>query len=329
MYPFHNNMVRHEMVLDRIAKRQVTQAIVALLLTLPGLLAAENIPGTDITLSPPANFITATSFVGFQQIETFSTIKIAQLEQPYAEALLEANQQRADTSGAPVPDSLSLRVGTREAQLFALTTKISGETFNQWLLIIGDAHRSISITATYPDWAAATMSDPLRESLLSAQWLRSAQQQLFYDLPFVVSETADLKFTKRTANMLILADAPPTGSVQTTTPAMVIGHLTSDTPIIDIKAFSHAQLAKLKTIELVDLVNEGEVKVDGIRAYKITATARSVATGDILSFGQILAFQEYRYLLIHQSVREAAFGAYEAQFAEVVASLRFKQPGSL
>ena len=163
----------------------ITLTLMALVFTRP--LGAATIPGTDIAITPPAGFTPATSFTGFQQVETFSTIKIAQLEQPYAEALLEANQQRADTSGAPVPDSLSLRVGEREAQLFALKTNISGETFNQWLLIIGDAHRSISITATYPDWAAATMSDPLRESLLSAQWLRSAQQQLFYDLPFVVS----------------------------------------------------------------------------------------------------------------------------------------------
>ena len=169
------------------------------------------------------------------------------------------------------------------------------------------------------------MSEPLRESLLSVRWLRTHTQQLFHDLPFIVSETEDLRFVKRSHNMLVMTATPDSGTTRSSRPSLVIGHLKSDAPIDDRMALSHSQLTQVKSLEVLEILDEGETKVAGIHAYHILAKARNIASGDIVVFHQILVFQEYRYLLIHSSVKENASAVYQPQFAAVVASLKFKQ----
>ena len=141
--------------------------------------------------------------------------------------------------------------------------------------------------------------------MLSARWLRTPTEQLFHDLPFTLEESEDLKFVKRTPGMLVLADTTRTGTLGSESPSIVVGHLSSETELVDIKAISHAQLEQLSSIEILEILEEGEAKVAGIRSYQIQARAQPVNGYYTLIFRQILVFQQYKYLLVHSSVAES------------------------
>lgn len=286
--------------------------------------SADVIDGVNVQMQPPDGFVRARAFLGFQQIETYSSIELQELEVPFPELAPQLTPEMYAAKNTLLVGSQSLESGGRKALLLELETELSGTQVNKWVYIIGDALRSISITAAYPRWAAPTMREPLKEAVLSARWLRTWQEQLLYDMPFTVAESASLKFVRRTPNMLILADISETGSLTPSTPAIVVGHLSSDEELIDIKAVSHEQLLQLESIELVEILAEGETKIDGIRSYQIEARVRQNATGATHMFRQVLAFQPFKYLLVHASVDEQLTSKYQPQFDQVIASIAFK-----
>ena len=68
-----------------------------------------------------------------------------------------------------------------------------------------------------------------------------------------------------------------------------------------------------------------QMKIDGIRAYEIEARVKRTEGGEPLYFKQVLAFQQFRYLLVHCSVTESAAEAYRSEFDQLITSIRFKK----
>ena len=285
---------------------------------------AAIIEGVNVRLQPPPGFTQTQAFTGFQQMETFSSIQVDELEAPFQTLATQLTPEFYATTNTRLVDSRQLQSGSRDALLLELETELSGAQLNKWVLLIGDALRSITITATYPRWAADTMREPLKASLLSAEWLRTDEEQFLHDLPFIVSQSEDLKFSRRTANMLVLADTGETGELRPAVPAITIGHLASKTALPDIKTLSHGQIDQLQSIDIIEILEEKETTIDGIRSYEIVARVRLNATGIPHLFRQILTVQSLRYLLIHASVDEREAQKYQPQFNRVIASIAFK-----
>ena len=237
--------------------RYAIQIITLVSLATSAAIAAERIAGVDLVMDPPPGFSPATAFIGFQQVQSFSTIEVRELEAPFESMVTQLSPEIFAKQNIIVKSTLPLRVRHRDARLLELETNGEGSDFNKWMLIIGDAYRSLSITAAYPRLAAATMREPLKKSLLSAQWLRTPTEQLFYDLPFTLEESEDLKFAKRAPSMLVLANTSQTGALGSESPSIVVGHLSSETELGDIKTISHTQLEQLSTIQILEILEEG------------------------------------------------------------------------
>ena len=288
--------------------------------------APTKVNGIDVVMDPPAGFRPATAFVGFQHVQSFSTIEVSELDAPFATIAAQISPEVFAEQDLVLAKKQALRIDGRDALLLQL---LAGESavadFNKWMLVIGDSYRSLSITAAYPSASEEKQGGKMRDSLLTTRWLRTPQQQLFYDLPFTVVETTDLKYTRRTANMLVLADTSATGDLSSLSPSIVIGHIDSKAELVDIKEISHQQLEAMQSVEVLEVMEEGETKVDGIRAYRIVARARPRGGDVVLAFEQIIAFQLYKYLLVQSSGEEALADRYRPQFDEVVGSIGFKE----
>ena len=304
--------------------------ILGVMLLLPLVVTASDrlvqVGGLDLWMEPPAGFTTATAFTGFQDVQSFSTIEVREVEAPIDAIAGQLTGEALSGKGMDLVSEESLQIDGRRALLLQVAPRPSTPPFNKWLLVIGDQYRSVSITAAYPQQAGPEVAESLKQALLSSRWLRTAEQQLFYDLPFTVTQTEDLKYTRRTPKMLVLADASATGSLTPEAPSIVVGHVDSPTELVDIKAVSHAHLEQLKSLEIVSVLTGKETKVAGIRAYRIEAAARIKATDTPVRFEQILVFQPYKYLLIQSSVETAQAERYVPQFNEVVESVQFKKP---
>ncbi len=295
------------------------------LLALGAQAEPARIEGVDLYIDAPPGFTPATAFTGLQQIETFTSIEVREVASPFETVADGLSADRLVLEGATLLASEPFESEGRAALLLHLEQEVSGIPFNKWHLVIGDELRSLVVTATYPAWTAEAMSGPLRQSLLGAKWLRTREEQLFRDLPFTLAETQDLKFVKRTNNMLVLADVSETGALTGRSPSIVVGHLASEEELIDIKSIAHRQLAALNGIDITEILDEGETRIDGIRSYSINAKARMLATDSDVILEQVLAFQSFKYLLTQSVVEEALSARYAPQFDRVLASIRFKE----
>lgn len=288
--------------------------------------APTRINGIDVVLDPPAGFSQASAFLGFQHVQALSTIEVRELETPFNKIAVQITPEVFATQALELRKKQALQLDSRSALLFHLVAEGGAAAdFNKWVLVIGDNYRSLSITAAYPSMSEQKQGSKLRDALLTTRWLRTPEQQLFYDLPFTASETENLKYTRRTRNMLVLADTSAAGELSSSSPSIVIGHLESADELTDIKGISHRQLQALNSLEIIEVTEEEEVKVDGIKAYRIAARARPKEGGSALWFEQIIAFQLYKYLLVQSSVPEDQVEDYLPQFEQVVGSIAFKQ----
>lgn len=232
------------------------------------------IDGSDFFIEAPDGFVRADTFAGLQQVETSSSIVVNEVAAAFDTVVASLSPDRLVLEGILVSDSTRFESGGRPALLQHLEHDISGIPFHKWQLVIGDSLRTLIVTASFPAWAAGKMSEPLEASLRSANWMRSAQEQLFYDLPFTLKQTDDLKFVKRAPNTIVLADLAQTGELTGRSPSIVVGYLHSDDELVDRPAIAHRQLHSMKGIRDIEILEEGATTVDGIGAYVIRAKAR-------------------------------------------------------
>lgn len=290
-----------------------------------GAVQAERIAGSDVALDAPPGFEPARVFTGLQQLETFSAIELRELAAPFVDIKAQLNSAAFAAAGVALVSTQAVDSQERPALLLELEMEISGVEFNKWLLLIGDDLRSITLTASYPRWAAATMREPLRASLLTARWLRSARDQLFFDLPFTVAESQRLKYVKRSANTVVLAGPPAPQEGAATAALITIGYHNVEEELTDARALSHRQLGELPSVDVIEILSEQQARVDGIPAYRITASARRLPGGERVRIEQLIAVQPHRYLLVNSSVAGEMAGDYRQDFAAVIDSIRFKK----
>lgn len=289
----------------------------------PSLTAQEqHLQALDIVIDTPTGFVTSTRFTGFEQVESFATIKFAETGQ----SLAAVTSQWLNTHPAPL-SSEDVTISGRSGLLLNNTKNINGNQFQQWTLLLGDKISSISIVASYPVALAGSMENLLKTALLSTRWLRQASKQIFQGLPFTVNQSKQLHFLKRTANSLILQDKTPYDRSKSIAPVMVISHAKSEQVITDIVAFARQQLNQSDMLEQIKITSEQEFKIAGIRSYRIIARARHKKTGLPVIFYQAIAFQQQRFLLLMGLAGETQQQQFLPQFEQVTASVSFKKVG--
>lgn len=279
----------------------------------------QHVKALDIVIDTPGGFTPSKRFNGFEQLESFATIRLSEHPQPLS--ALISTRLNANKS---VLSSEEINISGRNGVLLKNATTLAGNTFEQWILLFGDKISSIEIIAAYPENLSKGMSPLLKKALLSSRWLRQSSEQLFQGLPFAAQQSEQLHFFKRTANSLILKDKAPYDKDKSVTPVMVISSAQSKQGIVDIVEFSKQQLEKNRMLENIRIDSEEEFKVAGIRSYRIIAEAKDRQTGVTVIFYQAIAFQEYRYLLLQGQAAHSQQAQFLPQFRQITDSVSFK-----
>lgn len=283
---------------------------------------------TKISIIPPAGFEKATGFTGFQQIETFSTIKIQEYNQSITSLQKDMASANLLSKSTVTLSSEAIEISGQQGWLLSIKEKISNHKFHKWILLFGDQFSAVSVTASTPESGQTQLIASLKEALVNVIWERDAYTQLFKGLPFKFSQSKDLKFTRRTAKMVILTEKTTGSKAIKLIPSLVIGSDINREEIIDIVAFSKNKLEQLKDYSNFEIQLETETKIDGIRAYKILATAMHKPTEKPVNFYQILVFQQHKYLIIQGVTDPETSKIFLEQFDTISNSLVFKNPAS-
>lgn len=263
--------------------------VLILVLTLPAVAEPVRVPGTGVSLQPPAGFGLAEDYPGFQSAEQKASIMVTQMPAPVAEIRKAMTKETLATRGITLLSSNEETVGGREALLLQVAQSAAGKDYLKWMLVMGDPKETVMIVGTFPKSAGEEVGAAIRTALLSASLAAAGPSDPFEGLLFRITPTQVLKIAGRVSNMLLLTESGKPGTLAPGEPVYVIGSSIRPGGSGDLKAFSEARAKQTEQIRDLENLNGREITLGGLAAYELLADAKDVRTGTAMRLYQVIA----------------------------------------
>lgn len=308
--------------LRRTALRGLFASLVAIGLLAAVPAAADRVAGTSATLEPPAGFVAAKDFSGFQHGPSGSSIVVTELAGPASAVTAAMTADGLSTQGMRLLDSSETTVAGRTGLLLHAAESKVGVEYEKWMLALGERNRTLLVVGTFPKELGDSLREPIRSALLSVRWSPKVEPPRTQGLPFSVSETADLRISQRVANRLVLTREGANVSVDPADALIVVGTSSSDIAITDVENFARDRVQRTSEIAGVSGVEGETLRIDGLTAYELRADARDQRTGAPLRVYQLVVADGKRYFLAQGRVGAAQADRFLPQFRQIGRSLR-------
>lgn len=173
------------------------------LIAMPQEVAAGRkvVPGTKVSLIPPAGFEPSDSFTGFEDRRNNARIVVLQIPMPFEELMKGFSEEAFSERGMTLHRKEAVKIGEREGVLLFLTLEREGVRFGQWMAYFGTESLTVNVVAGFPEANGAEFSEKLRQSILSAR-LEAAEPDPLANLSFTFDAPSKLKLVSRMANAL-------------------------------------------------------------------------------------------------------------------------------
>jgi hypothetical protein len=263
--------------------------LVLMVLALPVAADPIRIPGTGVTLQPPAGFSLAEDYPGFQSAEQQASIMVTQMPAPVAEIRKAMTKENLATRGITLLSSKEETVGGREALLLQVAQSAAGKDYLKWMLVTGDPKETVMIVGTFPKSAGEEVGAAIRTALLTASLAAGAPSDPFEGLLFRITPTQALKIANRVSNMLILTESGKMGTLSPGEPVYIVGSSIRPGGSGDLKAFSEARAKQTEQIQDLENLSGREITIGGLAAYELLADAKDVKSGTAIRLYQVIA----------------------------------------
>ena len=302
-------------------KRSHMTALI-LVLALPAAADPVRIPGTGVSLQPPAGFALAENYPGFQSAEQQASIMVTRMPAPVAEIRKAMTRDTLATRGITLLSSTEETVGGREALLLSVAQSAAGKDYLKWMLVTGDPKETVMIVGTFPKSAGEEVGAAIRTALLSASLAAAAPSDPFEGLLFRITPTQALKIAGRVSNMLLLTESGSPGTSGPGEPVYVIGSSIGPGGSGDLKAFSEARAKQTEQIRDLENLSGREITLGGLAAYELLADAKDVKSGTAIRLYQVIAPDGDGYFIAQGLVGADRAAGMLPEFRRVTESFR-------
>lgn len=288
----------------------------------------QQISGTSIFLIPPADFLPATNFSGFQEESISASILLVEIPASFDEATKGFSDERFKAQGVDVKKTEEIMVNGDPGLLLTAEQSAYGTTFSKYLLVFGDDQNTYMLNSSFPK-ELEEFKDKMLASLLSVVVDADLKADPLAAVPFSVdAEGTKLQFAISMTGMLLYTvdGKVPTASEDKTT--FIVGPSLGAVLSINRK---QTAISRLEQMPYSDLTYEEdqieEVEIDGMSGYAIVAEGRSKAQGadtetkDLIY--QVMLFHDEGYYLMLGTAK----GEFEANldlFKKVALTLKRK-----
>ena len=274
--------------------------------------------GIEVALIAPIGFNITQEHYGFAQAESFSRIKISEVESPLANYLSSLTKENLLKNKLQLRNSEQINVSGALCTLMTLRQNIAGTYFEKLWLIAGDNLSSIQVEASYPEGANSQLKQAIKNSLLSLSVATEQTNRLYTGLPFMFTNTPEYKVKQRYANSIVLLPLEKTDRQE----SVVVSHGVTKQPIENIKQLSEHFLKKGKHYKNVEILKNEMIKINEIPALLTTAY---VDLNEKPSFVyQVTSYQKEKFLLLQGQSPKENKTQFKNKIDELLKHFKFK-----
>jgi hypothetical protein len=289
---------------------------------IPTLAQAVRIPGTKVSLTPPAGFSPAKRYPGFERAAEQASIMVTELPAP-ADDMMRAMTKRALASrGMTLISAQDVLVSGRPARLLNVHQPTANGDVLKWMLITGEPTTTIMVVGTFPAASPPSTGSSIQQALLTTSWGAAGAPSAFEGLPFRVTPTSRLKVARRVSNLLMFTESGTTGSPGSTEALYLVGHSIGEGRIADVPSFSETRARQTNLIKSVGNFEGRVVQVDELDAYELEADALDTRSGVPMRLYQVIIPDDTGYFIVQGLSRADRAGETFAEFRAITASFR-------
>jgi hypothetical protein len=290
-----------------------------------GFAAPTHVLGTGVSMDPPAGFVASQRFPGFENDKKGASIVVTELPGPASKMQQGMTRDMLATRGMTLIRSQPVKIGGTDALLIQVSQSADGTDFLKWMLVAGDARKTVMIVGTFPK-AAADMSPPIKRAVLSASWGGEVKAQPYEGLPFRVDPTLALKLAGRVGNVLVFSESGSMGQGDAAQAILVVGSSISAVSITNVEQFAKDHASKTTQVSALRNIQGKALTLDGLPAYELVAEADDLKTMREVRMYQLVLADKTTYYLAQGFVSAGRGPAVMDRFREVARSFRRVRP---
>ena len=279
------------------------------------------VPGTKVTLTPPAGFSLAQQYPGFEREADQASIMVTELPGPAAEMIRVMTREALAGRGMDLVASSQQKINGNPARLLNVRQKTSNGDALKWMLIAGDRTMTIMVVGAFPSDSPPATGSAIQRALLSTSW-GAASPDAFEGLLFRVTPTSRLKLARRVSNMIALTESGTMGPPGSSEALYLVGQSLGRGDIGDLRSFAEDRARQTTLTKTVGNFTGRTIRVDDLDAYELEAEAVDARSGAAMRLYQVIVPDETGYFILQGLSGADRATELFAEFRTVTASFR-------
>lgn len=259
------------------------------------------VAGTKCSLIPPAGFVAATKFSGFQDTTIGASIMINELPAPYLSTVESLTADAFKAKGMTLVSKQSIHFNGSKAILISVTQPAYATTYIKQMLIFGDGKVTISVNGIYPE-ESKTVEAKIKNTLLSTVYDSTQNDDPLSAATFSIDVTdTDFKLIKYMSGSLIYSTD---GKLPTDKATLIVGNSIGKVAVNNQKEYAEKRLKKLPGGERLILRIIKEITIDNLKGYEIIAGGKTKEDKTEIIYQVMLFDGKGDYYIIVGTTRE-------------------------
>ena len=131
----------------------------------------QTVPGTNVKIIPPKNFLPNPQIKGFMHAGSSASIQVQEIAKPFKSVIAGINEAGFTSQGYTLKKQESIKtIAGKEGILFHLSFVTKDVEYERLMLLTGDETQTVWINANYPKIADFLLFDVLNKSLLTVSF---------------------------------------------------------------------------------------------------------------------------------------------------------------
>lgn len=258
-----------------------------------------SIPGTSVSLCPPADFELRPDQGGFHHRSLKASILVLEISQPFDVAQKELDPSKLADQGIAILSQETVSIGGSEGTLLAINKGAGNVTLQQWILLLPKGESSLTINGTFLQKDEKLFATAVKQALLTARLEQSLPDESILSFELDMGQTP-LRLAKILQGPSVAYNERGIWPMKSPEEFSFFAGPSTVNPLLPHdKEIAMEQLNQLCKDCRYDKDSVKAVSIDDLSGYEIIAYSSkdSLGSDKVLKF-QVLLFDENRYYLL-------------------------------
>jgi hypothetical protein len=276
-------------------------------------------PEVGLAISKPNGFEKASSFHGFQQATSSSSVLLSRVPAPFSEIRKSINKNRFAKEQLSLISQQPIKISNKNGLLLQVEQAVFSQRVQKWIVVFGDDKNTYWITAAFFQEDAPKLSEALKKVVLAATI--SSSKPSVTSLPFTIKAVDGLTIAQGLSGLGKAVGFTKNGQIPQASPQdpiFIVAPSLGDVLVLDRQKFADRRLYQYRGTKINSIKSRKEISIDNLSGWEIEATGQDQKTKTPLQLYQIMLFpKQGGYVIMTGIVGDKQANVYLPKFKAI------------